>query len=307
MDQDTIMGNTPKIYVIIVTYNGRRWYEKCFTSLRESTLPVTTIAIDNASTDGSAEYIKEHFPEVILIQNKTNLGFGNANNIGLRYVLEHNGDFAFLLNQDAWIDADMMEKMVFVARMNPDYGIFSPLHWDADKKNINMHLSIEKEMEFMSDCLTGHLRDVYPITYSNAAGWLLPRKTLETIGGFTPLIFHYGEDDDYMRRLEYHHLKMALVPNAHMIHDSKERIKGAAELAKYSNTYFPEDYIDPRLDCSMWQMRIRLLFKVLSRLFHWDIKGAKGYWYRHTYVVNHHKEIEFYRSQNRIKQPNWIQ
>jgi len=244
---------------------------------------------------------------VLLIENDRNLGFGNANNLGLKYALQHDCDYAFLLNQDAWTDADMMEKLVSAARSFPDYAIYSPVHLDVDRNNINMHLSFEQPSSFISDCYLGSIKDVYPITYSNAAGWLLPRKTLETVGGFTPLIFHYGEDDDYMRRLAYHNLKMALVPAAIMVHDSKERVDGAMELSRYSNTYFPEDYIDPRLNTPVWQLRIRFFFKVLSRFMHRDTKGAKNYANRLKYVAAHHKEIEYYREQNRIKQPNWIQ
>ncbi|WP_050020515.1 glycosyltransferase family 2 protein [Chryseobacterium sp. P1-3] len=57
------------IYVIIVTYNAMKWAEKCFTSLRHSSVPVKSIVIDNGSTDGTQEYVKTHFPEVDFIQS----------------------------------------------------------------------------------------------------------------------------------------------------------------------------------------------------------------------------------------------
>ena len=86
--------------------------DRCFQSLRESTYPVTTIVIDNASGDGSADYIREHFPEVIVMESDKNLGFGNANNMGMKYAREHDCDYVFLFNQDTWVDANMMEKLV---------------------------------------------------------------------------------------------------------------------------------------------------------------------------------------------------
>ena len=97
------MANIAKIFVIIVTYKGNQWYERCFTSLRNSEYPVQTIVIDNASNDGTVEYIRENFPEIYLIESEENLGFGRANNIGMRYALDHGCDYVFLLNQDAWI------------------------------------------------------------------------------------------------------------------------------------------------------------------------------------------------------------
>jgi len=116
-----------KLFVVIVTYKGQRWYERCFDSLRHSTLPVQTIVVDNASNDGTVEYIKEYFPEIHLIESKENLGFGRANNIAMRYALDNGCDYVFLLNQDAWVEPDTFEKLVDIAERHPDYGIVAPL------------------------------------------------------------------------------------------------------------------------------------------------------------------------------------
>ena len=51
------------IYVVIVTYNPKKWINKCFDSLRESSIPLNAIVIDNGSTDGSQEIIKEKYPK----------------------------------------------------------------------------------------------------------------------------------------------------------------------------------------------------------------------------------------------------
>ena len=56
-----------KIFAIVVTYNGKKWYDRCLGSLRDSETPVETIVIDNASSDGTVEYIKARFPDVHLI------------------------------------------------------------------------------------------------------------------------------------------------------------------------------------------------------------------------------------------------
>jgi GT2 family glycosyltransferase len=60
----------PKIYVIIVTYNAMKWAEKCFSSLKSSSVPVTCIVIDNGSTDGTQHFIQTHFPEIDFIQSE---------------------------------------------------------------------------------------------------------------------------------------------------------------------------------------------------------------------------------------------
>lgn len=296
-----------KIFVIVVTYKGMRWYDRCFQSLRESTYPVTTIVIDNASGDGSTDYIREHFPEIIVLESDKNLGFGNANNMGMKYAREYGCDYVFLLNQDTWVDANMMEKLVMVAEKHTQYGVYSPVHLSADEKRINMMLRFPNPRSFISDVYCGAMQEIYDITYSNAAGWLIPRRTLETVGGFTPMIYHYGEDDDYMNRLKYFGIPMALVPAARMVHDTSKRLDNAEKLSRYSNTYDPETFIDPCSTNSVFSMRIRYLYKFLSRWLHGDKSGSKNYLLHYQYLREHVKEIKYYRSCNRVKQPNWIQ
>ncbi len=75
-----------KILVIIVTYNAMQWAERCFASLRKSTVKPDMLVVDNGSNDGTQEYIQQHFPEVIFHQSRDNLGFGKANNLGLHYA-----------------------------------------------------------------------------------------------------------------------------------------------------------------------------------------------------------------------------
>ena len=189
-----------KLFVIIVTYKGKQWYDRCFTSLRESTLPVQTIVVDNASNDGSVEYIKEHYPEIHLIESEENLGFGKGNNLAIRYAYEHGCDYVFLLNQDAWLDdADVLNKLVTLSQRHPEYGIISPMHISPDKQSLNMMLEYGNTVysrRILSDLYCGTVKEIYQTNYVNAAAWLLPRKTLSELGGFDPLIFHYGEDDD---------------------------------------------------------------------------------------------------------------
>ena len=214
-----------KVFVIIVTYRGHQWYERCFTSLRNSEYPVQTIVIDNASNDGTIEYIREIFPEIHLIESKENLGFGRANNIGMRYALDHDCDYVFLLNQDAWIEPNSISELVKIHELYPEYGVLSPMHVTADKKGLYIEIEDGKTdhaNSLLSDCYFQSLKDVYTFKYINAAAWLMTRKTLETIGGFDPIFFLYGEDDNYLQRMEYHGVKLGLVPKTQIIHDHQE-------------------------------------------------------------------------------------
>ena len=86
-------------YVIVVTYNGSKWIDKCFGSLVNSTIPLQIFAVDNGSSDGTPDIIRSKFPSVQVIENKENLGFGQANNIGIRQAYDAGADYVFLLNR----------------------------------------------------------------------------------------------------------------------------------------------------------------------------------------------------------------
>jgi len=220
------MDKQPKIFVIIVAYKGMQWYDKCFSSLRESTLPIQTIVVDNTPGEDETNYISKHYPEILIIKPETNLGFGKGNNLGLKYAREHNADYVFLLNQDTWmIDNGMIEKLVGISESHPEYGIVSPMHVQADGKSLGMLLedgNNRSSISILSDLYKGEMKDIYETNYVNAAGWLLPRKTLEIVGGFDPIYQHYEEDDDYLNRVLFHGLKVGVCPSVKMVHDHQE-------------------------------------------------------------------------------------
>ena len=88
-----------RILVIIVTYNAMKWADRCFGSLRDSRQPVDVFVVDNGSADGTAEHIRNHYPEVMLHCAGENNGFGKANNIGLEYALANYPKALFLIEK----------------------------------------------------------------------------------------------------------------------------------------------------------------------------------------------------------------
>lgn len=212
-----------KVFVIIVTYKGKQWYDRCFGSLRTSTIPIQTIVVDNTPEEEDAQYIWEHFPEVHLIKPDENLGFGKANNLGLRYALDNGCDYVFLLNQDAWlIQEDVIEKLVQLSENHPEYGIISPMHMTADEQRLSIQYENENHTcswNLINDLYCGTTKEIYETDYVNAAAWFIPRRTIEKIGGFNPLFQLYGEDDDYLNRVHYHKLNVGICPGLKVVHD----------------------------------------------------------------------------------------
>lgn len=213
-----------KIYTIIVTYNAmqRNWITRSIDSLSKSTIETTPVIIDNGSTDGTRNYVPEHYPNVVWMPQDKNLGFGQANNLGMKYALEHQADYILLLNQDATLAPDAIEKMLVVS---DGRSLLSPLHLNGDGTRIDemFRYSLQKSHNLMNDdLLIRHkLERCYESAEICAACWLMPIDLIKKIGGFNPLFFHYSEDNNYYHRMVYHGVKTLLVPDAHMYHDRK--------------------------------------------------------------------------------------
>lgn len=303
----------PKIYVIIVTYKGKQWYDRCFSSLRESTIPVQTIVVDNASNDGSVEFIRANYPEIILMENKENLGFGRANNMGMRYALDHGCDYVFLLNQDTWIEPDSIEKLVKVHQQHKEYGILSPLHVTPDKSRLYMLIDdgkgqFEKNYDLLNDLIFGTCKDVYAVRYVNAAAWLLPRKTLETVGGFDPIYFHYEEDDDYLNRVCYHKLGVGLCLQARIVHDHSD-LFGDLPVSKtriHRDQLLKVRFANPNSNESITKQRRYLFRKVIVFWLRGDKRNAKALWADFKFLGENRQAIENSRRENKKVQASWL-
>lgn len=247
----------PKIYFIIVTYNAMKWAEKCFTSLRRSTVPIHCIVVDNGSADGTQEYITTNFPEVDFIQSEKNLGFGKSNNIGIEKAYKKGADFFYLMNQDAWIYEDSIEKLLEVYNSYPnkkEIGILSPMHIDGTEKNLDIfldkYIAHNFETRIISDLYFKSVKPFYEVNFINAAHWLLPKETIEKIGGFNPYFFHYGEDLEYVNRILFHQKKTLLVPGSKVVHDGKQSLS-KVDYTKYEDLRVETNIINPSIPNSL--------------------------------------------------------
>ncbi len=211
-----------QIYTIIVTYNALPWIDRCLQSLRESSVSSIPIVIDNASKDCTVQHIREHYAETILFPQTHNLGFGQANNIGFRYAIEHNADYVLLLNQDASIHPQALH---YLLAQSDGESLLSPIHLNGDgtriDHNFKMHTICPANNTLIDDWCVGDLKLAYRVGEVCAACWLLPTSILQKVGGFNPLFFHYGEDNNYYQRLVYHKVNTLLIPQAYMYHDRK--------------------------------------------------------------------------------------
>ena len=213
-----------KVLVIIVTYNGMKWLDKCLSSVRDSSMPADIYVVDNGSTDGSAEFIRSAFPEARLHVAEKNLGFGAANNMGFRYAIREGYDYVYLLNQDAWLGRDTLSQLTDASEAHPEYGILSPLQVNAAATALDRNFSRFYPQSLPEFPSAAPMPDgVCEVKFAMAAHWLMTRRCLLTTGLFSPTFFHYGEDSNYVDRLHYHRLKIGVVPQATAVHDREFR------------------------------------------------------------------------------------
>ena len=225
-------------YAIIITYNGSKWIDKCFGSLVNSSVPLKILAIDNASTDGTPDIIREKFPQVEVIETGQNLGFGKANNIGLKRVLDENADYAFLLNQDAWVEEDTIEKLVEVYKKHQEFGLLSPVPYDGLGIKIDRQFEryYSKPHDLSQINFSSQNPIPYKITFINAAGWLLPNSTIKKVGLFNDFFFQRGEDVNYTHRCQYHNIKIAFVAGCRYFHDRTDALNSSYSRKQHINS-----------------------------------------------------------------------
>lgn len=216
-----------KTLAIVISYNFMPWIDRCLSSLLQGTQSTDILVIDNASKDETVATLQARYPQVRLIRNNHNLGFGAANNIGMKIALDEGYDGVLLINQDAWLAPDALQQLVEVSLQHPEYGIISPKHLTGDGSKM--------DPGFASYIDNGG-------SFINAALWYIPMSVIRKVGMFAPLFYHYGEDKDYVNRIHYHGYQIGYVPTALGYHDRAERPFNRSLFLRTERVYHLSEY-----------------------------------------------------------------
>ena len=219
---------SPSIHVVIVTYNGAKWIRECLKALSGSTITPTIHVIDNNSTDNTRSICAEH--EIIALNTNANLGFGSANNIGIANAINQGASHIMLLNQDAYIARDCLEKYITRQDLNSET-LYAPMQLNGqgtaiDEVFYTRCLRSDSAYTFLEDCYFNRKKDAYTIKYANATAWIASAAFFKTMGGFNPTFYHYGEDDNFIDRIHYHGKQIVLLPCCKVRHDREGRSRG---------------------------------------------------------------------------------
>lgn len=254
----------PVVSVVVVTWNGKQYAMECLKSLLalESKLDLQVVVVDNASTDGTPDAIREQFPRVELVQNPNNLGFAKANNMG---ISRSNGRYVCLVNSDVVVTQRCFEKMIAFMDANPGIGLLGPKMLSPDGgigpsvmrlptvgNSLCCALGLHSVFR-RSDVFGGYLIPNFP--YNAIADvevltgwfWMVRRSALAQVGDLDERFFMYGEDIDWCHRFLKAGWRVVFYPEAEALHygaasSSQAPARFYVEMRRANLQYFKKHY-----------------------------------------------------------------
>lgn len=218
-----------RIGIIIVNYNGKHLLEKNLQSVVDTEYEdFEIIVVDNASVDGSIEYLKKNFSTVKIVESKENLGFGRGNNLGVKEY--PNFDAYLFLNNDVSVPKDWLGKLVVTLQEKNDAGavgpkiLYSKEKLGNDSRVINS-AGIIVDKHFMpydrydKEEDTQKYNVVEEVDAIMGGAFLVKRDVFEKTRGFNPKMFLYYEDIDLSLRIRDLGYKIYYNGNAEVYHD----------------------------------------------------------------------------------------
>ncbi len=223
----------PKVSIVIVNWNGRRFLEICLPSVLAQTYPNFDVTVvDNGSSDGSLDLIRAGFPTVRVIANQRNLGFSAGNNAGIR---GSDGAYVATLNNDVRADPDWLAEAVDALNSDVAVGMVACKMLFYDRPNLINSTGISIDCAAIAwDRLGGHADDAHDcrrveIFGPSAGAALYRRDMLEDVGLFDEDFFMYLEDVDLAWRARLSGWKCVFVPTARVLHvHSGSSVEGSA-------------------------------------------------------------------------------
>lgn len=241
--------SSPDVTVSIVMYNSKNVIEKCIRSVIETTkgIDIEIIIVDNSSEDGSDALVGSLFPQIQLIENVENVGFGTAHNQSFRLS---RGKYFLILNPDTVVFPDAIKNMVQFMNNNKTAGITGcKIYWDNMKNfmfpDLRLHNLRTAIIQFSpyslyfpdSGLCRWYRRKAYrawradtPLRVDGVTGGLMlvRREAFESVGGFDENFFLFFEEHDLQRRIEKQGWECYYLPHAEIQHLFEESFRNSS-------------------------------------------------------------------------------
>lgn len=253
----------PALSVIIVSWNVVDMLRDCLQSLQDDGIPVwaEVIVVDNASSDGTAEMVRDSFPWAALIQNRANLGYSRGNNIGIRAA---SGDYFLLLNPDTIVHPGSLRRLIDFAVSTPRAGILGPKHFTGAGEihyecasdfptvwNVFCDLAFLSRVFSRSRWFNGRLLghwdhlDDRAVPAIPGAAMLIRKDVVKTIGLLDETMF-YAEDMDYCMRARKAGFEAYFVASASIVHLGGVSTKRAGQVGLHRKIAFQSFWLFTR-------------------------------------------------------------
>lgn len=201
------------ISVIIPNFNGTEFLPALFSNLKKVILPeFEIIFVDNGSTDDSISLVNKLYPQIKIIRNKSNLGFGAAVNQGIKAARE---PYVCLLNNDVILENNWFKYMIASIKKHPDIACFCGTVLNKNGTSVE---SMGIDFDWSGKCLQLKSRPAGPVWGSSAAVVIYQKNILFNIDYFDPHYFAYLEDVDVAFRLQQKKYQTLLVPRSIAYH-----------------------------------------------------------------------------------------
>lgn len=200
----------PSVAVIVLNWNGRTETLACLESLSRSDWPsLTTIVVDNGSSEDLEPHLSRRFSDVVLVRNGTNLGFAGGMNRGIRTAVELSADYVLLLNNDVEVAPDTVAALVAAAAEHPDAGIVSPLELFRDRRDVISSLGLRCNLNRgwqgpplgRGEHDDGRFEGTIEVDSSAGTAMLVPMAAVRSVGALDEDLFLYIEDVDFSLRM----------------------------------------------------------------------------------------------------------
>jgi N-acetylglucosaminyl-diphospho-decaprenol L-rhamnosyltransferase len=233
------------VSIIVVSYNARDHLERSLASVADG--PSEVIVVDNASTDGSPELVRERFPSVRLLELPENRGFGAGNNEGMRIA---SGRYFLLLNSDAWPVGDAVSRLLAFMDANPGVGVAGPRLVGTDgrlQKSVRGFPTVWRiatEYFFLRKLAPGSralnafygagfdYSERHEADFLMGAVLMLRRAAVEQVGDFDTDFFMFSEETDLCYRMKEAGWTVEFSPEAEFVH-----VGGASTKPEWNRMY----------------------------------------------------------------------
>lgn len=236
-----------KVIAVIVNWNRKEDVKKLLLSLGKIDYPLEKlIVVDNASGDGSPEMIKKEFPEVLLVENETNLGGTGGFNTGLKKALEFESDYIWLLDNDVEVEREALSGLVNIASGDENIAITGSTICYMEYRNyifdlgghLNWSRGIIKPNKRNHVYDRGKLQEVYDVDYCATCSLLAKTSCVRKVGIMDDNFFLTGDDLEWTYRFKRRGYRVVATPLSRVYHQTKIVISPAYMYYNCRNTFY---------------------------------------------------------------------